>query len=103
MERCFENAFRCREVHIVANEVHELEWTHLESADFLHRPVYCRHLGNSFFVNAKCLAIEWTGYSIDDESRSIRRDDSFFPPSVYELLSFGGDVWRCRLTWHYLD
>src|SRR6266567_7925454 len=61
-----------REVDVVADEVHQLERTHLESAELSHCPVYGRHVCDAFFVNPQGFAVKWTSNAIDNEARRIR-------------------------------
>src|SRR5215207_8019696 len=74
-EESFEYTRRHGEVHVVADEIHQLERTHAEAADFTHRPVDRRDIGHTLLEDAQRLAVERPRDAIDDESRRIRRDD----------------------------
>src|SRR5204863_2571615 len=53
------------EVHVVADEVHQLERSHAKSSDVAHGPIDRRDVGNSFLEDAKRLAVERPRHPVD--------------------------------------
>src|SRR5215213_9475907 len=98
MKRRFVHTLRGREVHIVADEIHQLERSHPEATNLFHGPIDRRHVGNAFFVNPQSFAVEGPCNAIDYESASIRRDDRLFSPGIHELSRRINDILRRRET-----
>src|SRR5215213_10398303 len=79
-EESLEYTRRHGEVHVVADEVHQLEGAHPESAGLAKGPVDRRDVGDPFFEDAQRLAVERPRDAVDDETRRVRRHDRRLAP-----------------------
>jgi hypothetical protein len=80
-----EHAAGHRVVHIVADEIHELERPHPEAPELTHGPVYGRHVGDAFLQDAKRLAVKRARHTIHDEPWRVGREHGGLPPAVHQL------------------
>src|ERR1039458_1503796 len=57
-------------IHIMADQVHQLERPHAESTAIAHNRIERCRIATSFLKNAQRFSVKGTGHSIDNEARS---------------------------------
>src|SRR5205823_2109908 len=81
-------------VHVVADEVHQLEWAHPEATELAHRPIDCRRVGDALLEHSDRFTIERPRDAIHDEAGGIGRHDGSFLPRLDESRRTRHDVSR---------
>src|SRR3989338_10869398 len=71
MERGLVERLRGGKVDVDADQVHELERTHGETARLLHNAVYRQYLGLIVAQDAQGFVVKGTGDPVDDEARRV--------------------------------
>ncbi len=71
-----------REVDVVADQVHQLEWPHREAAAVAHDGVDRRRFGGAFGVGTPRLAVEGARDAVDDETRRRTRVRGVLAPRL---------------------
>jgi hypothetical protein len=94
---------RDREIHVVADQVHQLEGTHAESPAVAHHGVQRRRIGGAFLQQAQRLGIVWAGDAVDDEARGRRRVHGVLAPGLRGGVDGVGNVLVSRQAADHFD
>ena len=87
-----EHGLRDGEIHVVADQVHQLEWAHAETARFAQHGIDGGRVARLLVQQAPAFRIERTGDAVDDEAGRRFRMHGVLAPGDRGVVDGGGDL-----------